>query len=83
MSALTASPVSSAVSRTASSKRAAYASFKPAVNSRSLRSRVNASIREVQEQQHGIDRRQMLAFSAVLPLMLQQSAQADEGERPS
>jgi hypothetical protein len=34
----------------------------------------------VQEQQHGIDRRQMLAFSAVLPLMLQQSAQANEGE---
>lgn len=27
-----------------------------------------------------LDRRQMLAFSAVLPLMLQQSAQADEGE---
>lgn len=76
--ALTCSPASSVLSRTSSSsKRAAYASFKPAATVRTARVRVNAATQDAAE--GAIDRRSMLAFSAVLPLMLQQSAVADDG----
>jgi hypothetical protein len=81
--ALTCSPASSVLSRTSSSsKRAAYASFKPAATARTTRVRVNAASQDAAAE-GGIDRRSMLAFSAVLPLMLQQSAVADEGKSPS
>ena len=87
MSALTSQVSSSSglCSRSTSSRRGAYASFRTAVNSRSPRLRVNAvSWQEPAEQQAvTMDRRAMLALSAALPLMLQQSAYADEGERPS
>jgi hypothetical protein len=77
--ALTCSPASSVLSRTSSSsKRAAYASFKPAATVRTARVRVNAATQDAAEGA-SIDRRSMLAFSAVLPLMLQQSAVADDG----
>jgi hypothetical protein len=76
--ALTCSPASSVLSRTSSSsKRAAYASFKPAATVRTARVSVNAATQDAAE--GAIDRRSMLAFSAVLPLMLQQSAVADDG----
>lgn len=82
MSSLTCSPASSVFSRTSSSsKRAVYASFKPAVSARQARVRVNAASQD--NAAGSIDRRSMLAFSAVLPLMLQQSAMADEGKCPS
>lgn len=81
--ALTCSPASSLLTKTSSSnKRAAYASFKPAATARTARVRVNAAIQDAAVK-GAIDRRSMLAFSAVLPLMLQQSAVADEGKSVS
>lgn len=78
-SLIPARTVSTIRSSSSSSKRATNASFKPATSARTAQWRVNAA-RDESAAAGCIDRRQMLGFSAVLPLILQQSAQADDGE---
>lgn len=75
---------SARVASSKSSKR--YASFRPAVSTHAALPQRDAQAavgQDVASSAAAIDRRSMLAFSAVLPLMLQQSAQADDGEHPS